>query len=73
MKKFSKKDEDWFWDTIAQSKIGMQKGDYEFQTENLTELLKTFSPKDIIKFDGVFNYLLLKSYQWKLWGAIYII
>ena len=73
MKRFSAKDEDWFWDTIAQSRIGMQKGDYQYQIENLTELLRTYSPKDIIRFDGVFNYLLLKSYQWKLWGAIYIV
>lgn len=73
MKRFSTQDEDWFWEAIAQSKIGMSKGDYEYQTQNLTELLKTFSPKDIVKFDGVFNYLLLKSYQWKLWGAIYIV
>jgi len=74
------KDEKWFWSVIEQSQkasglgklLGRQRS-FEQQIDNLTKILSSLSPDDIREFDLIFHRLLIKSYTWELWGAVYVI
>ena len=65
-------DEDEFWSVIEKSGTAAN-GNYEEQIDALKNILLTFEATDIEKFDNTFTALLAASYDWKLWGAAYVI
>ena len=65
-------DENEFWKIIEQSII-QSENDYEKQVETLKNILKKLNEKEIEKFQNTFTELMAKSYNWKLWGASYVI
>lgn len=64
--------EDEFWKIIDKSRTA-SRNNYQKQTEILTTILLTLAPREIEKFDNTFSALLAGSYNWKLWGAAYVI
>jgi hypothetical protein len=64
--------EDDFWNIIDRSRSATP-NDYQAQITSLKTILLTLEPADIEKFDHTFTALLAASYDWKLWGAAYVI
>ncbi|MBS4064743.1 MAG: DUF4240 domain-containing protein [Chitinophagaceae bacterium] len=61
-----------FWKLIDQSRVA-SKYDYQTQINALKIILLTLEPRDIEKFDNTFTALLAATYDYKLWGASYVI
>jgi hypothetical protein len=64
--------EDAFW-KIIDSSLVVSDSIYEEQIVALTEILTTLDTNEIIKFDNTYTALLGGSYDYKLWGASYVI
>jgi hypothetical protein len=62
--------EDHFWELIERSGASQ---DYELQIGTLENILKSLSAEEIVKFDNTFRALLAASYDYRLWGASYVI
>lgn len=65
-------DEDAFWKLIDESRSASN-NNYQTQITSLKTILLTLEPTDIEKFDNTFTSLLVTSYDYKLWGASYVI
>jgi hypothetical protein len=65
-------DEDEFWKIIEDSRAASL-NHYDTQVVRLKTLLLKLNPGEIEKFDNTFTALLAASYDWKLWGAAYVI
>jgi len=64
--------EDDFWKIIDNSKV-VSGNNYQEQIASLTNNLASLTPTEIAKFDNTFTALLAFSYDYKLWGASYVI
>ncbi|MGF2413304.1 MAG: DUF4240 domain-containing protein [Ferruginibacter sp.] len=64
--------EDEFWKLIDKSRASAN-NNYQAQIISLKTILLTLEPIDIEKFDNTFMALLATSYDYRLWGASYII
>jgi len=64
--------EDDFWKLIDKSRAAAN-NNYQGQVGSLKNILLTLDAKEIEKFDNTFTKLLAASYDWKLWGASYVI
>ncbi len=64
--------ENIFWQIIKDSKLE-SKGNTYTQLEILQRKLKSLSPDEIVLFDKIFTKFYRQSYDWKLWGAAYLI
>jgi len=64
--------EDDFWKLIDKSRAAAN-NNYQAQITSLKSILLTLEPIDIEKFDNTFTALLAASYDYKLWGASYVI
>jgi hypothetical protein len=64
--------EDDFWKLIDKSRTAAN-NDYQTQISTLKTVLLTLEPANIEKFDNRFTALLAASYDYKLWGASYVI
>jgi hypothetical protein len=64
--------EDDFWKIIDNSQATSD-NNYQIQISSLKQILTTLDPKEIVKFDNTFTALLAASYDYKLWGASYVI
>lgn len=64
--------EDEFWSLIDES-ITASDGVYNKEVGALKNILLSLDAADIEKFDNTFTALLALSYNWKLWGAAYVI
>jgi hypothetical protein len=64
--------EDDFWKLIDKSRAASN-NNYQIQISSLKTILLTLEPADIEKFDNTFTALLAASYDYKLWGASYVI
>ena len=60
---------DEFWEHIAKSK----RIDPEAHAERLEKRLAKLRPEQILDFGHWWHKLMCKAYQWKLWGAAYLI
>lgn len=65
-------DEDDFWKLIDKSRV-TSNNNYQTQISALKTILLTLEPTDIEKFDNTFTALLAATYDYKLWGASYVI
>ena len=65
-------EEDDFWKLIDKSR-SISNNDYQTQISSLKTILLTLEPGDIEKFDNTFTALLAASYDYKVWGASYVI
>ena len=65
-------DEVEFWKLIDKSRAAAN-NNYQTQINSLKTILLTLEPFDIVKFDNTFTALLAASYDYKLWGASYVI
>ena len=65
-------DEDTFWSLIDKSRAASN-NNYQIQITSLKTILATLEPTEIVKFDNRFTSLLAASYDYKLWGASYVI
>ena len=65
-------DEDQFWKLIDKSRVAAN-NNYQAQIASLKAILLTLEPSDIVKFDNTFTALLAASYDYKLWGASFVI
>lgn len=65
-------DEEEFWKLIDKSRVAAN-SNYQAQIASLRTILLTREPSDIVKFDNTFTALLAASYDYKLWGASYVI
>ncbi len=63
--------EDQFWAFIDASREKSK--DCEFQARSLHALLFDCSADDILAFNRIFHEKLAESYQWDLWGVVYLI
>ena len=63
-------DENEFWKIIDQSRKG---NDYDAQIRLLKVLLTALNTEGIVRFDNTFHSLLAATYNYKLWGASYVI
>ncbi len=64
--------EDDFWKLIDKSR-NASNNNYQTQISSLKTILLTLEPIEIEKFDNTFTALLAASYDYKLWGASYVI
>ena len=64
--------EEDFWKLIDKSRTASN-NNYQTQISSLKTILLTLEPADIEKFDNTFTALLAASYDYKLWGASYVI
>lgn len=64
--------ENEFWKLIENSRVAA-KNRYTEQISALKTLLVKLENKEIEKFNNRFTALLVVSYDWKLWGAAYVI
>lgn len=64
--------EDIFWSLIDKSRTASG-NNYQTQITSLKNILATLEPTEIVKFDNTFTALLAVSYDYKLWGASYVI
>jgi len=64
--------EDDFWNLIDKAKISAN-DDYQSEIGSLKTILLTLDPIDIEKFENTFTDLLARSYDYKLWGASFVI
>lgn len=65
-------DENEFWTIIDKSRVAAN-NNYQAQIASLKTILLTLEPRDIIKFDNTFTAMLAASYDYKLWGASFVI
>ena len=65
-------DENSFWSLIDKSRVASN-NNYQTQITSLKTILATLEPTEIVKFDNTFTALLAASYDYKLWGASYVI
>lgn len=65
-------DENEFWKLIAKSRETAN-SNYQTQINSLKTILLSVEPSTIGKFDNTFTALLAKSYDYRLWGASYVI
>ena len=65
-------EEDDFWKLIDKSR-SISNNVYQTQISSLKTILLTLEPGDIEKFDNTFTALLAASYDYKVWGASYVI
>ena len=65
-------DEDQFWKLIEKARVAAN-NNYQTQIVTLKSALLALEPKEIEKFDNTFTALLASTYDWKLWGAAYVI
>jgi hypothetical protein len=61
-----------FWNLIETAKADAD-GDTERQAEILTERITELPEAEIIAFERIFRTLHQQSYDWKLWGAAYLL
>jgi len=61
-----------FWKLIDKSRSAAN-NNYQTQIGSLKTILLTLNADEIQKFDNTFTALLASSYDWKLWGASYVI
>ncbi len=63
---------DTFWKIMSdtQKESG---GDPSTQQELIEKVLNTASPEEIVEFDSIFRTLHSNAYDWKLWGAAYVV
>ena len=64
--------EEDFWKLIDKSRTASN-NNYQTQISSLKTILLTLEPADIERFDNTFTALLAASYDYKLWGASYVI
>ncbi len=64
--------EDEFWKLIEKSRAAAN-NNYLRQITSLKTILLTLAPTDIERFDNTFTALLAATYNYKLWGAAYVI
>jgi hypothetical protein len=64
--------EEQFWKLIDQSRAAANNS-YQGQIAALKAILLALEPNDIVKFDNEFTALLMASYDYKLWGAAFVI
>ena len=64
--------EDDFWKLIDKSRAASN-NNYQTQITSLKTILLTLDPSSIVKFDNTFTALLAASYDYKLWGASFVI
>ena len=64
--------EDDFWKIIDQSRTAAN-DNYQQQIKALKNILMSLEPKGIEQFNNTFTALSAASYDWKLWGASYVI
>lgn len=64
--------ENEFWNLIDKSRTSAN-NNYQAQISSLKTILLTLEPGEIVKFDNSFTSLLATSYDYKLWGASYVI
>jgi uncharacterized protein DUF4240 len=64
--------EDEFWDLINKARTAAN-NNYQTQINSLKTILLTLEANEIEKFDNTFTALLAASYDWKLWGASFVI
>jgi hypothetical protein len=64
--------EDDFWKFIDRSRE-LSGGNYQVQIGVMEKILLELPPEDIVKFDNTFTALLAATYDYKLWGASYVI
>ncbi len=66
-----------FWDLIQTSRKRMSNeeidGNMDIQTEDLTHLLSSLSPDNIVEFKKLYEGYMNQAYRWDLWGAAYVI
>lgn len=65
-------DEDEFWKLIDKSRVEAN-NNYQTQITSLKTILLILEQSDIVKFDNTFTALLAASYDYKLWGASFVI
>jgi hypothetical protein len=65
-------DEADFWKLIDKSKVAAT-NNYQAQINTLKTVLLTLESANIEKFDNTFTALLAASYDYRLWGAAYVI
>ena len=65
-------DENFFWQLITSSRAQTQ-GDPDQQHQNLSNLLQSLSDPEILAFDCVYQQKIIEAYDWRLWGAAYVI
>ena len=63
---------DAFWNIMLETS-NISGGDPDSQQELIGAHLSKLSPGDIIEFDNIYNEFIDMAYDWKLWGAIYLI
>lgn len=61
-----------FWGIVMEARSAA-KGNYRAQISNLERLLFTLEPQEIEQFDNRFMALMDVAYDYKLWGAAYVI
>lgn len=64
--------EEAFWKLIEKSRAASN-NNYQAQISSLTTILLTLEEAEIERFDNTFTALLASSYDYKLWGAAYVI
>ena len=64
--------EEEFWIIIDKSKAASA-GSYRLQVDALNTILKTLGEDDLVKFSKTFSALLAATYNYKLWGAAFVI
>ena len=64
--------EDKFWELIDKS-IMESNNNYQVQVVSLKQILAGLAPAEIIQFNNTFNALMGAAYDYKLWGAAYVI
>jgi hypothetical protein len=61
-----------FWGIVMEAR-NAAKGNYKAQISNLERLLFTLEPQEIEQFDNRFMALMDVAYDYRLWGAAYVI
>ena len=61
-----------FWKIMLDTK-GKSGGEPSIQQELIEEKLNELSPDEIIEFDNIYHEFINKAYDWKLWGAAYVV
>jgi len=64
--------EDHFW-KIMEAARHLSGGHYRSQATALQQVLAPMDAGDIVRFDNTFTALMAASYDWRLWGAAYVI
>lgn len=62
--------ENRFWDIIHASR-DKSKRNYQWQCQQLTEILESLTEQEIIQFNRTFYVLMAKSYSFRLWEPVY--